>query len=152
MDLQIDEFYKDAAAAMLLLYQAFPRKMALYVEDLIGREEPDDFGLPSQRHQNCLGALLWLAEEGYLRFDSCIAQDALDQAVLSEKAFLRLTRGVPEINLSRDLSPSIRRVQASLAFQLREALASRQSEAVARLTQQLFVSSLNDNRSANDTV
>jgi hypothetical protein len=152
MDLQIDEFYKDAAAAMLLLYQAFPRKMALYVEDLIGREEPDDFGLPSQRHQNCLGALLWLAEEGYLRFDSCIAQDALDQAVLSEKAFLRLTRGVPEVNLSRDLSPSIRRVQASLAFQLREALASRQSETVARLTQQLFVSSLNDNRSVNDTV
>ena len=152
MDLQIDEFYKDAAAAMLLLYQAFPRKMALYVEDLIGREEPDDFGLPSQRHQNCLGALLWLAEEGYLRFDSCIAQDALDQAVLSEKAFLRLTRGVPEVNLSRDLSPSIRRVQASLAFQLREALASRQSEAVARLTQQLFISSLNDNSSANDTV
>jgi hypothetical protein len=152
MDLQIDEFYKDAAAAMLLLYQAFPRKMALYVEDLIGREEPDDFGLPSQRHQNCLGALLWLAEEGYLRFDSCIAQDALDQAVLSEKAFLRLTRGVPEVNLSRNLSPSIRRVQASLAFQLREALASRQSEAVARLTQQLFISSLNDNSSANDTV
>ncbi|MBP8185313.1 MAG: hypothetical protein KAX95_05455 [Pseudomonas sp.] len=152
MDLQIDEFYKDAAAAMLLLYQAFPRKMALYVEDLIGREEPDDFGLPSQRHQNCLGALLWLAEEGYLRFDSCIAQDALDQAVLSEKAFLRLTRGVPELKLDSALSPSIRRVQASLAFQLREALSSRQSEAVARLTQQLFVSSLNDSRSANDTV
>jgi hypothetical protein len=152
MHLQIDEFYKDAAAAMLLLYQAFPRKMALYVEDLIGREEPDDFGLPSQRHQNCLGALLWLAEEGYLRFDSCIAQDALDQAVLSEKAFLRLTRGVPQLTLDSALSPSIRRVQASLAFQLREALSSRQSETVAQLTQLLFVSNLNDNSSANDTV
>lgn len=152
MHLQIDEFYKDAAAAMLLLYQAFPRKIALYVEDLIGREEPDDFGLPSQRHQNCLGALLWLAEEGYLRFDSCIAQDALDQAVLSEKAFLRLTRGVPQLTLDSALSPSIRRVQASLAFQLREALSSHQSETVAQLTQLLFVSNLNDNSSANDTV
>jgi hypothetical protein len=152
MDLQIDEFYKDAAAAMLLLYQAFPRKAALYVEDLIGREEPDDFGLPSQRHQNCLGALLWLAEEGYLRFDSCIAYDALDQAVLTEKAFLRLTRGVPKLNFSSDLTPSIRRVQATLAFQLRAALASRQSESVARLTQQLFLSDLNDKRSVNDTV
>jgi hypothetical protein len=152
MDLQIDEFYKDAAAAMLLLYQAFPRKVALYVEDLIGREEPDDFGLPSQRHQNCLGALLWLAEEGYLRFDSCIAHDALDQAVLSEKAFLRLTRGVPELTLDGDLSPSIRRVQASLAFQLRDALASRHGERVARLTQQLFVSSLNATTDTKDTV
>lgn len=152
MDLQIDEFYKDAAAAMLLLYQAFPRKVAVYVEDLIGREEPDDFGLPSQRHQNCLGALLWLADEGYLRFDSCIAYDALDQAVLSEKAFMRLTRSVPEFEPASDLSPSIRRAQATLAYQLRAALASRQSERVAQLTQQLFMSSLHERHSANDTV
>jgi hypothetical protein len=152
MDLQIDELYKDAATAMLLLYQAFPRKVSVYVEDLNGREEPDDFGLPSQGHQNCLGALLWLADEGYLRFDSCIAYDALDQAVLSEKAFLRLTRAVPESNLSSDLSPSIRRIQATLAFQLRAALASRQNESVVRLTQQLFVSDLSASGSANDTV
>ena len=152
MDLQIDEFYKDAAAAMLLLYQAFPRKVALYVEDLIGREEPDDFGLPSQRHQNCLGALLWLADEGYLRFDSCIAYDALDQAVLSEKAFLRLTRSVPAASINSNLPPCIRRVQSTLALQLRAALASRHSEAVALLTQQLVIGERNDSRSANDTV
>lgn len=47
MDLQIDDFYKDAASGLLMLYQAFPRKLALYVEDLIGREEPDEFGLPA---------------------------------------------------------------------------------------------------------
>src|SRR5690606_40107964 len=70
MDLQIEDFYKDAAGGLLMLYQAFPRKVPLYVEDLIGREEPDEFGLPSKRHQSCLGALLWLAEEGYLRFES----------------------------------------------------------------------------------
>ena len=61
MDLQIDDFYKDCAAGMLMLYQAFPRKVALYIEDLIGHEEPDEFGLPSKRHQGCLGALIWLA-------------------------------------------------------------------------------------------
>ena len=152
MDLQIDEFYKDAAAAMLLLYQAFPRKVALYVEDLIGREEPADLGLPSQRHQNCLGALLWLAEEGYLRFDSCIAYDALDQAVLSEKGFLRLSRALPLSNPDQQLTPSIRRVQATLAYQLREALGSHQSERVAVLTQHLFVSALAGQRTENDTV
>jgi len=143
MDLQIDDFYKDAAGGLLMLYQAFPRKLALYVEDLIGREEPDEFGLPSKRHQACLGALLWLAEEGYIRFDSTIAYDALDQAVLSEKGFLRLSRGVPHaLREGEALPPSVRRVHASLAFQLREALAQKHGERVARLTRLLFESAL----------
>lgn len=149
MDLQIDDFYKDAAAGMLLLYQSFPRKIGLYVEDLIGREEPDEFGLPTPRHQSCLGTLLWLAEEGYIRFDSTIGYDALDQATLSEKGFLRLSRGLPHaIAEGEPVPPSVRRVQATLAYQLREALSSRQSERVVRLTCQLFTSTLN----GNDTV
>ena len=150
MDLQIDDFYKDAAAGMLQLYQVFPRKMALYVEDLIGREEPDEFGLPSKRHESCLGTLLWLAEEGYLRFDSTIAYDALDQAVLSEKGFLRLSRSVPHALREGDaLPPSVRRVHATLAFQLREALGQQHGERLARLTRLLFESSLT---AAGDTV
>lgn len=143
MDLQIDEFYKDAAAGMLLLYQAFPRKLALYVEDLIGREEPDEFGLPSKRHQACLGALLWLAEEGYIRYDSTIAYDALDQAVLTEKGFIRLSRGIPHALPEGEAQPaSVRRVRATLAWQLREALGQHNSEKVARLTRLLFDSTL----------
>lgn len=129
MDLQIDDFHKDAAGGLLLLYQAFPRKTALYVEDLIGREAPDEFGLPSKRHQSCLGALLWLAEEGYLRFANTIHYEALDQAVLSEKAFLRLTR-------------IVRREQASLANQLRQALAQGDGERLAGLTRLLFEGNL----------
>ena len=149
MDLQIDDFYKDAAAGMLLLYQSFPRKIGLYVEDLIGREEPDEFGLPTPRHQSCLGTLLWLAEEGYIRFDSTIGYDALDQATLSEKGFLRLSRGLPHaIAEGEPVPPSVRRVQATLAYQLREALSSRQSERVVRLTRQLFTGTLN----GSDTV
>lgn len=139
MDLQIDDFYKDAASGLLMLYQAFPRKMALYVEDLIGREEPDEFGLPSKRHQACLGALLWLAEEGYLRFESTIAYDALDQAVLSEKGFMRLSRSIPHaLPEGEPMPPSVRRVHATLAFQLREALALQHGERTARLTRLLF--------------
>ena len=144
MDLQIDEFYKDAASGMLLLYQAFPRKVALYVEDLIGREEPDEFGLPSKRHQSCLGALLWLAEEGYVRYDSTIAYDALDQAVLTEKGFIRLSRGIAHVlSDGESLTASVRRVRGTLAWQLREALAQHNSEKVARLTRLLFESALN---------
>lgn len=149
MDLQIDDFYKDAAAGMLLLYQSFPRKIGLYVEDLIGREEPDEFGLPTPRHQSCLGTLLWLAEEGYIRFDSTIGYDALDQATLSEKGFLRLSRSLPHVIAEGEaVPPSVRRVQATLAYQLREALSSRQSERVVRLTRQLFTGTLNGSDTA----
>jgi len=150
MDLQIDDFYKDAASGLLMLYQAFPRKVALYMEDLIGREEPDEFGLPSTRHQSCLGALLWLADEGYVRFESTIGYDALDQAVLTEKGFLRMSRGVPHaVRDGETLPASVRRVQATLAFQLREALAQQHGERIARLTRLLFESTL---AGASDTV
>lgn len=139
MDLQIDDFYKDAASGLLSLYQVFPRKAALYVEDLIGREEPDEFGLPSKRHQACLDTLLWLADEGYLRYESTIGYDAVDQAVLTEKGFLRLSRSLPHALPDGDPPPpAVHRVMATLAFQLREALAQQHGERIARLTRQLF--------------
>jgi len=150
MDLQIDDFHKDAAAGLLRLHQAFPRKIALYVEDLIGREEPDEFGLPSLRHQSCLSALLWLAEEGYLRFDSTIRHEALDQAVLSEKGFLRLSRPHPGPQPTDPALPaSVRRVRATLAWQLREALNGGDSERLVRLAQCVFEHS---SSSPGDTV
>ncbi|MDH4608037.1 hypothetical protein [Pseudomonas sp. BN102] len=141
MDLQIDDFYKDCAAGLLQLYQAFPRRIALYVEDLIGPSEPDEFGLPSKRHESCLGALLWLADEGYLRFDSSIRFEALDQAVLTEKGFLRLSRSISAALTTPEALPaSILRVRASLAQQLREALRSADSERLAYLTRLVFES------------
>jgi len=150
MDLQIDEFYKDCAAGLLQLYLVFPRRIALYVEDLIGPEETDEFGLPSKRHQSCLGALLWLADEGYLRFDSSIRYEALDQAVLSEKGFVRLSRAVPHaLENLQDIPAAVVRVHSTLAWQLREALVSGHSERVARLTRLLFDSNL---AGSSDTV
>ncbi len=139
MDLHIDDFYKDAAGALLLLHQAFPRKIALYVEDLIGREEADEFGLPSPRHQSCLGALVWLAEEGYLRYDSLIRQEALDQAVLPHKGLLRLcSRVEPTPTALADLPAAVQRSQATLAQQLRAALAAGDGERIALLGQRLL--------------
>ena len=150
MDLQIDEFYKDCAAGLLQLYLVFPRRTALYVEDLIGLEEPDEFGLPSKRHQSCLGALLWLADEGYLRFDSTIRYEALDQAELSDKGFLRLARTVPGVLPQlHGLPAAVQRVQSTLAWQLRQALSGGHSEQIVRLTRLLFESTLDGD---SDTV
>lgn len=151
MDLQIDDFYKDIARGLLLLYQVFPRRAAVYVEDLIGREQFDEFGLPSKRHQACLGALLWLADEGYIRFESTISYAALDQATLTEKGFMRLTRTAP-VNGSelQILPPSVRRVHATFAYQMREALAAGQMEKLARLTRQLLEARLSGSADPGD--
>lgn len=90
-DLHIDDFYRDIGKALTLLYGQFPRRMTLIVEDIIGPDTPDEFGLPSPRHEACLQALLWLAQTDYLTFESLVRQEALDQAVLTHRAFLTLT-------------------------------------------------------------
>ena len=89
-DLNVLDFYKDTAKILLQLHRSFPRKAEVYVEDLIGADHVDDFGLHSKRHESCFGAMLWLSDEGYLRFQSTIRQEAIDQAVLTAKAIVLL--------------------------------------------------------------
>ncbi len=90
-DLHIDDFYRDVAKIFLRLYAVFPRKAILYVEDISGPDEPDEFGLHNPRFEACFSAMVWLAEHGYLNFHDTIREEALDQAVLSQKAFLLLS-------------------------------------------------------------
>lgn len=87
-DLHIGDFYKDVAGILITLYMRFPQKSTLYIEDINGPDTPDEFGLHSPRHLSCFSAALWLAEEGYLRFTQTIHQDALDEVVLTQAAFL----------------------------------------------------------------
>lgn len=90
-DIHIDDFYKDSARILLQLYNAFPRKSSVFVEDIAGPDQPDEFGLHSKRHMACFGAMLWLAEEGFIRYIDTIRQDAIDQAILSQESFVRLS-------------------------------------------------------------
>jgi hypothetical protein len=70
--------------------------------------------------------------------------------VLSEKGFLRLSRSLPlALPDGEALPPSVRRVQGTLAFQLRRAIAEQHGERLARLTRLLFESAL---AGADDTV
>jgi hypothetical protein len=122
-----------------MLYQAFPSKTTLYIDELIGYMEPDEFGLPSDRQQRCLSTFIWLAEEGYLRYQSTIRFEALDQIELCEKAFLRLSNAVSPLPVAlAEVPPSVRRPQGSLANQLREALQAQHSEQVIELMQVFF--------------
>ncbi|OHY82079.1 hypothetical protein [Marinobacter sp. AC-23] len=136
-DIHIEEFYKDAAIALAQLYNAFPRRVNLFVEDIAGPDETDEFGLHSKRHMACFGALLWLAEEGFLRYVDTIRQEALDQAVLTQEAFTRLSspapdalvealRG-PETTTPPSLPPSLLEDLSSHIHLVRTALKSRDS-------------------------
>ena len=89
-DLHIDDFYRDVAKIFLRLYAIFPRKTTLYVEDISGPDEPDEFGLHHPRFEACFSTMVWLAEHGYLNFEDNVRQEALDEVVLSQKAFLLL--------------------------------------------------------------
>lgn len=142
MDLQIDHFYQDASRALLILYRVFPRKAPLYVDELIGFQELDQYGLPTPRHQSCLGTLLWLGEEGYLRHDGLLQYEAIDQAVLTEKGFLRLTTRIADHALeAAGLPPDQLRIRCTLARQLHDAIEQGDDEQLARLARLLFVPS-----------
>jgi len=142
MDLHIDDFYLHVSLALLALYDNFPRKTPLYVEDLIGYAEPDEYGLPNEQHQACFAAFLWLADEGFLRYESTIGFDAVDQAVITEKCFLRLSAQTPsklaDTLDANDLPPAVLRQRLSLAQQMRSAISERDAERILQLCRHLF--------------
>jgi len=99
-DLHIDDFCKDIALVLNQLYLMFPRKASLFVEDISGPDEADEYGLHSARHMACLSAILWLAEEGYIRFEDTIRQEAVDQVVLGGRMFSLLTAVAAQVSTS----------------------------------------------------
>lgn len=125
-DLHIDDFYRDVATIFLRLYAIFPRKTTLYVEDICGPDQPDEFGLHHPRFQAGFSAVVWLAEHGYLNFQEAIRAEALDQVVLSQKAFLLLTSRTalePQEGIEDSaLPPSVLAQSSSNIAQLRSAL------------------------------
>lgn len=118
--LHIEEFCSDATRILLQLYQMFPRPGTVFVEDISGPDTPDEFGVHSKRHLACLGTMIWLSEEGYLRFGDTIRQEAIDEAVLTRKGFLMLSASAPAAS---DLLPEQTQAER-LAGLLREASSS----------------------------
>ena len=91
-DINIENFYKHIAKILSILYEAFPSKSPLYVDDVAGVDDPDEYGLHNPDYTAGFFAMLWLADEQYIRYMDTIRQDGVDQAVLTHKAFLKLTQ------------------------------------------------------------
>lgn len=140
-DLHIDDFYKDAAQILLVLFRYFPRPFTVYAADISGPDMPDEYGLHSDRHQACFSTMVWLRDAGLLRFVDIMNNEAIDQAVLTHKALTLLTtrseiRFVPE---EESMPPSVAEEQASHAYQLRLAVHSESSFAIRRLMQHMLL-------------
>lgn len=134
-DINVDDFFKDAARTLVALYGVFPRRHAIFVDDIYRQEEPDDFGLYSDRYQACFGTLLWLGEENYLRFEDIIRNEAIDQAVLSGRCFTLLSSPAQPFSAPAescapdqpDVPELIRLEQSTHIYQIKQALKDRSS-------------------------
>jgi len=149
-DINIENFYKHIARALNILYSTFPSQQAIYVDEVAGIDEPDEYGLHSPHYTAGFFALLWLAEEGYLRYADTIRQDGIDQACLTHKAFLKLTQQSEPIYTEPDesnvvslvpeesLSPSLVEDRKLVINQLRNALRSGSSIAVTKVVRHIL--------------
>ena len=114
----------------------------MFVEDICGPDTTDDYGLHSDRHMACFSTMLWLANAGYLEYADTVRQEAIDQAVLTHKAFTLLSAPAIEQDpphVDDDLPDAIKRVQQSNIYQLRAAIKSGSSSRISALTQGLMV-------------
>ena len=136
-DIHIDDFYKDVAKSLLHLYVSFPQPTQIYVEDISGADEPDEFGLHSNRHNACFSTMLWLAQAGYIHYTDTIRQEALDQAVLTQKSFLLLTayselsENHPKVKETNP--PSVKEEFSSNIHQVRLAIKSNSSVKIRKI-------------------
>ena len=146
--LHIDEFYHDCGKALIQLFNAFPRLITVYVDDLIPRSATecgtDEYGIPTRRHQACFDTLLWLADEGYIRYQSRIQQSALDQVVLTEKSFLRLTSLIVEDNNNVKMKRPINQ-----AYLLHQAIKSGHTEVINKAVIEFLQQDANSNTCIN---
>jgi hypothetical protein len=149
-DINIENFYRHIAKILSILYASFPSKTPIYVDDVAGIDEPDEYGLHSPTYTAGFYAILWLADEDYVRYSDTIRQDGVDQAVLTHHAFLKLTEvaepiykpavyGSDETNVvsivqpQEDISPSVLEDQKLVINQLRQALKSGDSIAITKV-------------------
>lgn len=136
-DIHIDDFYFDIGLTLSRLYASFPKRCTIYVEDICGPDSPDEFGLHSDRFLSCFSALLWLKDQGYIDFESTIRQEAIDQAVLTQKSFLILSTQAnisPVDGISTDgLPASVAERVISNINMLRQALINQSSLEVGRI-------------------
>jgi hypothetical protein len=141
-DIHIEEFYHDMGLILSRLYASFPRRTTLYVIDISGDDDPDEYGLHSDRYMSCFSAMVWLKDQGYIDFYDVIKQDAVDQVVLTQKSFLLLSNQASVvIGQEPDLAslpPYIAQKSITNIAMLRRALKSQSSIEISKIVSHLM--------------
>ena len=147
-DLHIQDFFADAARTIVSLYRIFPRPVTLFVEDICGPDEPDEYGVHSHRHQACFAAMLFLANEGFIEFKETIRSEALDQVALTGRCLSLLLAPVTTdydtsaqdnvASNATELPPSVQAEHATLVFQLEQSVQHHDNEKLIHLMQGLL--------------
>jgi len=156
--INIDEFFADAAQILTRLQRSFPQPIILQVDDICGPEETDEFGMHSARYLACFAAMLWLADEGYLRYNETVRSEAIDEAVLSARCFVLLTQPntdssglAPSAGTPHEVPDSVALERSSLGNQLQSNLRPRDSLALNAIMLRLMQRML-EVRLTNDKV
>ena len=153
-DINIENFYRHIGKILSILYASFPTKTPVFVDDVAGIDEPDEYGLHSPHYTAGFFALVWLGEEEFLRFSDTIHQDGIDQAILTHKGFLKLSSisepiyvapvfrtdetNVVNISPAEELSPSVIEDRMLVINQLRAALRSGNSIAIGKVVRHIL--------------
>ena len=153
-DINIENFYRHIAKILSILYESFPSKTPVFVDDVAGIDTPDEYGLHSPNYTAGFFALVWLGDEEFLRYADTIRQDGIDQACLTHKGFLKLsavadpiyvapTYSVEESNIvsiapAENLSPSVVEDRKLVINQLRQALGSGDSIAITKVVSHIL--------------
>lgn len=122
IDINIDDFYHDMAVILLSLYQQFPQKVSLYVDDISGPDDADEYGLHSKRYLSCIGAMMWLQDEGYIRYSDIIKQESAEDCTLTQKAFLKLIKPVKSASSETEVLSSAQLFNSTLIQQLQQTI------------------------------
>lgn len=122
IDINIDDFYHDMAVILLSLYQQFPQKTSLYVEDICGPDDADEYGLHSKRYLSSIGALMWLQDEGYIRYSDIIKQESAEDCTITQKGFLKLIKPIEQTSENTDLLSSAQLFSSTLIQNLHQTI------------------------------
>jgi hypothetical protein len=137
IDVNIDDFYHDVAVTLLSLYQQFPLKISLYIEDICGPDEADEFGLHSRRHLACAASLEWMFDEGFIRYSDIVKLESAEDCTLTQQAFRKLA--FPNVGGNRTKVSSIEKQQSSLVYRLHQAIKDQSSIEVRDLIEEHFL-------------
>ena len=142
IDVNVDDFYHDMAVILLSLYQQFPQKVSLYIDDICGPDETDEFGLHSKRYLSAIGALMWLHDESYIRYRDIVRQESAEECTLTQKAFVKLIQPIisrPETAQDKQTVSTAERFNHTLIQQLHTAVKDQSGIDVRLLIETYFL-------------